>query len=212
MAPHSGESPASPSAEEGREESPDNAAWVDIDLPQPAHEMAAYLRDVERLLRLNPHLEFRRIAAVPGGLELEALNEMNGRAVSQRLTFRKIGPWSFALDCDRGLKQSIEVTVEARGAGSRLRILEAYRQPQNDAELAEIDRSLTPWGQSLRRHFVGLARWGRLPGYRWWHERIWPNMRPRERRIVRLIAWIAVLEFAFFLLVLAVYVAEAART
>ena len=66
-----------------RAESPEeNAAWVDVDLPQSAREVSAYLRDIERLLRLNPHLEIRRFAAVAGGYEIEALNEMNGLAVS----------------------------------------------------------------------------------------------------------------------------------
>lgn len=67
-----------------------------------------------------------------------------------------------------------------------------------EAELAQIDRSLTPWGQSLRRHFLALARWGRLPGYRWWRERVWLGMKPRERRITRLIAWATLIEFPLF--------------
>lgn len=189
----------------------DNAAWVDIDLPQPAPFVADYVRDVERLLRLNPHLEIRRFAALPGGFALEALNEMNGLAVSQRLTFRQSGPAAFALDYASGLKQRTEVEVMPQGAGTRLRIRETYRPPENDAELAEVDRSLTPWGQAIRRHFVGLARWGRFPPYRWWRERLWLSLRPRERRILWLFVWISALEFAFFLLVLAVYLAEAAR-
>lgn len=188
-----------------------NAAWVDIDLPQPAQEIAEYVRDVGRLLRLNPYLEVRRFATVPGGFELDAVNEMNGLAVSQRLTFRETGPWAFALDYSSGLKQATEVEVEPQGAGARLRIRETYRPPADDAELAQVDRSLTPWGESVRRHFLGLARWGRIPLYRWWRERAWLAMKPRERRIVRLLAWITALEFAFFLLVLAVFVAESAR-
>lgn len=189
----------------------DNAAWVDIDLPQPAPFVADYVRDVERLLRLNPHLEIRRLDAIPGGFALEAVNEMNGLAVSRRLTFRQRGPWAFALDYDRGLKRTTEVEVEPQGAGARLRIRETYRQPENDAELAEVDRSLTPWAQAIRRHFLGLARWGSLPPYRWWRERLWLGLRPRERRILWLFVWITALEFAFFLLVLAVYLAESAR-
>lgn len=188
-----------------------NAAWVDIDLPQPAQEIAEYVRDVERLLRLNPYLEIRRFATVTGGFELDAVNEMNGLAVSQRLTFRETGPWAFALDYSSGLKQATEAEVEPQGAGARLRIRETYRPPADDAELAQVDRSLTPWGESVRRHFLGLARWGRIPLYRWWRERAWLAMKPRERRIVRLLAWITALEFAFFLLVLAVFVAESAR-
>lgn len=160
--------------------------------------MAAYLRDVERLLRLNPYLEIRRFAAVAGGYEIEALNEMNGLAVSGRPTFRESGAGRFALDYERGLKLATEVSVEPLGAGARLRIRETYRQPQSDAELEQVDRSLTPWGQAIRKHFLGLARWGRLPAYRWWRERVWLAMRPRERRITRLIVWATAIEFGLF--------------
>lgn len=183
----------------------DNAAWVDIDLPQPAPFVADYVRDVERLLRLNPHLEIRRFAAIPGGFALEVLNEMNGLAVSRRLTFRAEGPWRYVLGYDGGLKQRTEVEVMPQGAGARLRIRETYRQPESDADLAEVDRSLTPWGQAIRRHFLGLARWGRLPGYRWWRERVWLPLRPRERRVTRLIVWTTVIEFAVFLAAVLLY-------
>lgn len=190
----------------------ENAARVDIDLPQPAEQIAAYLQDVERLLRLNPYLEIRRFEAVPGrGYALDALNEMNGRAVSCGLTFQAAGPRGYVLRYDTGLKQTTEVEVSPRGAGARLTIRETYRQPASEAELAEVDRSLTPWGIAIRRHFLGLARWGRLPGHRWWRERVWLNMKPRERRISRLIVWITALEFAVFLFVLAILVIESVR-
>ncbi len=76
------------------------------------------------------------------------------------------------------------------------------------AELAQVDRSLTPWGVAIRRHLLGLSRWGRIPLYRRWREQLWLGMRPRERRIVRLIAWVTALEFVVFLFVLAILVIE----
>ena len=184
----------------------ENAAWVDIDLTQPAADVAFYLHDVERLLRLNPYLEIRRFTPTDGGFEIDALNEMNGLAVSQRLTFRTTGLRGYVLRYDTGLKQTTEVEVEPRGAGARLRIRETYRQPVDEAEMAQVDRSLTPWGRSLRRHFLGLARWGNLPFYRWWRERVWLGMRPRERRVARLVVWSTVIEFLVFLLALWLYV------
>jgi len=190
----------------------ENAAWVDIDLPQAAQDVAAYLQDIERLLRLNPHLDIVRFARDGDSrFRIEGLNEMNGLAVSCGLTFQATGLRGCRLSYDAGLKLTTEVDVEPQGAGARLRIRETYRPPADDTELAQVDRSLTPWGESVRRHFLGLARWGRMPGYRWWRERVWLGLRPRERRIARLFVWITALEFAFFLLVLAVYVAESAR-
>ncbi|HNQ56584.1 MAG: hypothetical protein DPW12_01265 [Rhodocyclaceae bacterium] len=184
----------------------ENAAWVDVDLPQPAREVSGYIEDIERLLRLNPHLEIRRFEKTPQGFDIEAFNEMNGLAVSGRLTFERPLPHALLLRHDTGLKLSTEFTLEPLGAGSRLRIRETYRQPVDEAEMAQVDRSLTPWGRSLRRHFLGLARWGNLPFYRWWRERVWLGMRPRERRLARLIVWSTVIEFLVFLLALWLYV------
>lgn len=184
---------------------------MDVDLPQPAAEVAAYLQDVERLFRLNPFLEIRRFEAAPGQFTIDLLNEANGLAVSGKLTFEPADRLGYRLRYDSGLKLETEVSVAPQAAGTRLRIRENYRPPADDAELAQVDRSLTPWGEAIRRHFLGLARWSKVPFYRWWREGIWLGLRPRERRIVRLLGWITVLEFAVFLLVVAIFVAESGR-
>ncbi len=185
----------------------DNAAWVDIELPQAPAAVLAELRDIGRLLRLNPHLDIARFEREADGLyRLEGLNEMNGLAVSCRLTFRDEGADGFRLDYDSGLKLATQVRAAPRSGGTLLTIRESYRQPQDEAELAQVDRSLTAWGASIRRHFLGCARWRWLPGYRHWRERLWLEMRPRERRLTRMIAWVSIIEFAVFLAALWVYV------
>lgn len=178
----------------------ENAAWVDIELPLAPQQALDSVRNVERLLRLNPHLEIARFEReADGRYRLEGLNEMNGLAVSCGLTFEDDGADGFRLRYDRGLKLATAVAAAARDGGTLLTIRESYRQPENEAELAEVDRSLTPWGVAIRRHFLGLARWGRLPLYRWWRERVWLGMRPRERRVTRLIAWATLIEFVLFI-------------
>jgi len=190
----------------------ENAAWVSIEVPLAPQQALDYARNVERLLRLNPHLEITRFErAADGHYRLEGLNEMNGLAVSCGLTFQDAGADGFRLDYDSGLKLATAVTAAPHASGALLTIRETYRQPENDAELAQVDRSLTPWGVAIRRHLLGLSRWGRLPLYRWWRERVWLGLRPRERRIVRLIAWVTALEFVVFLFVLAIMVVESAR-
>ncbi|MDT3736420.1 MAG: hypothetical protein ROZ00_09360 [Denitratisoma sp.] len=177
----------------------ENAAWVDIELPLAPQQALGYARNVERLLRLNPYLEISRFErAADGCYRLEGLNEMNGLAVSCGLTFREEGANGFRLDYDSGLKLATQVAVAPHAAGALLTIRESYRQPENAAALAQVDRSLTPWGMALRRHLLGLARWNRLPGYRWWRERVWLGMKPRERRIARLIVWATLFEFVLF--------------
>lgn len=177
----------------------ENAAWVSIELPLAPAQALDYARNIERFLRLNPHLEITRIErAADGRYRLEGLNEMNGLAVSCGLTFREEGADGFRLDYDSGLKLATQVTAAAHAAGTLLTIRESYRQPESEAELSQIDRSLTPWGMAIRRHVLGLARWSWLPGYRRWREHIWLGMKPRERRVTRLIAWATLIEFVLF--------------
>lgn len=190
----------------------DNAAWVSIELPLAPQQALDCVRNVERFLRLNPHLDIARFEReADGRYRLEGLNEMNGLAVSCGLTLQDDGANGFRLDYDSGLKLATQVTAAAHAAGTLLTIRESYRQPESEADLSQVDRSLTPWGMAIRRHILGLSRWGRIPLYRWWRERIWPGMRPRERRIARLIAWVTALEFVVFLFVLAILVIEAGR-
>lgn len=187
----------------------ENAAWVDIELPLAPQQALGYARNIERLLRLNPHLEIARFEVeAEGRYRLEGLNEMNGLAVSCGLTLREAGADGFRLDYDGGLKLATQVTAAPHAGGALLTIRESYRQPEREADLAQVDRSLTPWGMAIRRHLLGLARWGHLAPYRWWRERVWLGMKPRERRIARLLAWITALEFVVFLLVLAILVIE----
>ena len=177
----------------------ENAAWVDIELPLTPQLALDYARSIERLLRLNPHLEITRFErAADGRFRLEGLNEMNGLAVSCGLTFREEGADGFRLDYDGGLKLATQVTAAAHAGGALLTIRETYRQPEREADLAQVDRSLTPWGVAIRRHLLGLSRWGRLPLYCWWRERVWLNMKPRERRVSRLIVWATLVEFVLF--------------
>ncbi len=72
-----------------------------------------------------------------------------------------------------------------------------------DPRLAEVDRTLVPWVAAIRRHLLARQRWGWLPLifplWRWWNERFLLHMAPRQRRIVRLLVWISVLEFLVFL-------------
>jgi len=64
------------------------------------------------------------------------------------------------------------------------------------------------WVDAIRRHLPGRQRWGWLPGWRWWQEQFLPGMPPRQRRIVRMIVWVGVLEFVVFLFVAAIFRAE----
>jgi hypothetical protein len=54
-------------------------------------------------------------------------------------------------------------------------------------------------GAALRCRLIGRLPWGGLPGRRWWREWFFPGLPPRQRRIVRLLLWVSLGEFAIFL-------------
>lgn len=200
-------------------QAPENAAWAAARIPLPPHKLFAFLLDIERLLRLNPHLEIADWREEPGAPDalsyrLSALNETNGfrSEISVRAeTVRENTLWGinsgYRLVYDSGLKRSTELRIESAAGGSQLTITEHYHpvQDETDERLKQVDRSLVPWVAAIRRHLSGTARFGGVPGYRWWTERFMLGMTPRQRRIVRMIIWVSVLEFVVFLFVALIF-------
>lgn len=178
-------------------------------LPLDAESLFAFVGDVERLIRLNPHLEIETWQNLPGGFRLAALNEMSGLRVDTAAQIEHAADMrSIAIRYQTGLKRATTIMVEPDpdGAGSRLVVLEDYPviESAEDPRLAEVDRSLVPWVAAIRRHLLARVRWSRLPGWHWWNERFMPGMPPRHRRIVRMIVWASVFEFVIFLMLIAV--------
>ena len=201
--------PAPPPAHE-------NAAWAVAQIPLPPRQLFEFLAGIERLFRLNPYLEIADWQSDAGANShrLSVLNEMNGfrgavsfhvEAIHENLHWGANS--GYRLVYDSGLKQSTELLIEAEDGGSRLTITERYQPVQDEADerLKEVDRSLVPWAAALRNHLRGMARFSAVPGYRWWKERFMLGISPRQRRIVRLIVWISVLEFVVFLFVAAIF-------
>lgn len=200
----------------------DNAAWVTLELPVSRDAVWAFVGDLGRLLRLNPFLDIESWDGPPGPVaggnryRLRALNEMNGIRYDVSLTVDGVDPeLGYRASYDRGLKRALEVSISPDGKhGTLLSLREHYHTPPEDereARLAEIDRSLTPWGASVRRHLIRLRRWGWLPGYERFMNGFWLSMSPRQRRISRLIGWVTVAEFVVFLFLVAIFWSEAGR-
>ena len=177
-----------------------NAAWVEAEIPLPPAALLAFLADRERVWRLNPLLAVESWHDEGDGFTLRAHNEANDRGIEVRAWHEAL-PDGFRVRYGAGLKQGSEFAVSARGTGSLLRVVERYAPVDgpDDPRVAETDQSLVPWIAALRRHLVARGRWGWIPGWRWWHERFMLSMPPRQRRIVRMIIWVTVIEFAVFL-------------
>ncbi|MCX7180995.1 MAG: hypothetical protein NTX56_20255, partial [Proteobacteria bacterium] len=146
------------------------------------------------------------------GMRLAAQNETTGRRIETTVRIETTpATRSVLLSYADGLKRATTLVVErGDGDGCRLVVTEHYPviEDEQDSRVAEVDRSLIPWVNAIRSHLLGRTRWGWLPGWRWWHEDILARMAPRQRRIVRMIIWVSVLEFVVFLLVAAVFWVE----
>jgi hypothetical protein len=102
-------------------------------------------------------------------------------------------------------------TTDRKGARSLLVVVDDYgRYPEAErkARLHEVDKSLLAWAEALRVYFIRQKRWAWLPGWRGYIRRVWIKMNPSARRIVWWIYIISVVEFFFFLFVLAIYLLE----
>lgn len=201
-----------PDATVGADIARGDRARAETAVPISADAVFEFIADIERLLRLNPHLEIDTWQRMPDGMRFAALNETTGRRIETVVRVETVGEKrSIVLSYADGLKQATTLMVEdGDGHGCRLVVIERYPaiEDAQDPRVAEVDRSLIPWVNAIRRHLLGRRRWGWLPGWRWWHEQFLPGMAPRQRRIVRMIIWISVLEFAVFLLVAAIFWVE----
>lgn len=189
-------------------EQPDNA-WVKAEMPLAPAALLEFLRDGERLLRLNPWLEIDHYAPLaPDRHALAGRNTANEQALDCTVAIAEEAA-ALTLRYDAGIKRETRFEIEAAAQGSILTITETYApagEEDREHRLAQIDRSLVPWAAALRKHLLRRARWGVLPGYRRLVEGFWLGMQPRQRRIVRMILWITLAEFVVFLLVVAIWV------
>jgi len=197
-----------PSATDTANRDAGDQARAETDIPLAADDLFAFIADIERLFRLNPHLEIETWQAAPGGFHLAAKNETNECRVDTvaHIALERQAR-SITIRYETGLKRFTTLSVLPDGAGSRLVAVDHYpviEDPQ-DPRVAEVDRSLVPWIAAIRHHLVRRARWGGMPGWRWWNEGFMLAMPPRQRRIVRMILWVSVLEFIVFLFVAAIF-------
>lgn len=202
----------------------EDSASISVDLPLAAGEVYAFAQRLDRLFRLNPHLEIKSWQENEPGkiypgkqIRVDALNEMNGLNQSVTLSVSEVQPdVSFRINYDNGLKQASIISVQKQGAASsRLVVKELYPAEMSKAEreqrLNEVDTSLVPWGAAIHSYFVRRARWEWLPFFNWMQNTFWLGMPPRHRRITRMIIWTTVLEFVVFLFVFVIYWLELGR-
>ena len=167
-----------------------DAAWVVIEAPLAAADLAAFCSDLERLYRINPFLEFASWQQSGAGrFRAVLLNHSNHQHAVLEGAIARLSELAFRIDFKDGIKQCTRLEVQPGEGGSRLTITDEYRSPAGAAPLApaQVDRSLHAWGVALKAYLERDRRWGRLPLYRWYVRRVWLPMKPAARRITFLI-------------------------
>jgi hypothetical protein len=183
-----------------------------VPAPLPPDAVALLCRDVEAIFRLNPYYYFktwRQTGPATWFAEFENQSNQTQNALTIEAS-QGPGP-GITVHYDHGIKKRTVFTVEPVSPGSRLTVTDDYEgipETEREQRLAEVDKSLKAWGETLRIYFVRQKRWSWLPGWRWYIRRMWIPMKPSARRIVWWLYLITVAEFFFFLFVLLIYTVE----
>ncbi len=197
--------PAGPSQADGENR---DQAWVVIDVDMAADDLLAFVRDVQRLLRINSLYEFKAWEDLGGGAwRMCVKNLSNGGEID---TVVRVTPThdGCVIAYEKGLKRTTRVRVAAHGAGAQLTLSDDYGgvpQREREARIAEVDKSLTSWGHDLHRYLRTWRRWSWLPVWRWYMRAVWQPMKPSARRIAFLLIATTTVEFAVFLFVFVIF-------
>ena len=163
-------------------------ARMEIETPFDADWLRRFLDDPERVLRLNPFMEFSRF---------EHISADSWRVVGRNLalerdfdaTFRRepLPDGGFRLHWEGLLKTRTEVRIiEGPGGTAKLVVTDDYSgtpEEERRRRMDEVDISFMPWGQATWRYLRNWKRWSWLPGWKWYMGRYWLNMKPAARRI-----------------------------
>lgn len=191
----------------------EDAAWAAVNTPLSVDELRDFCRDVERLFRINPMLEFTEFRSLGDGRYFFA-----GRNISQETPFEFRSaftvtelPDGLQVDYDEGIKSSTRFTIEPAPQGSKLTITDRYERlepGEREKHLAEVDKSLVIWASYLQRFLVIWTRFSHISLWRWYMRRVWQPMKPMARRITYMLLWISLVEVALIALGVAIYFVE----
>jgi hypothetical protein len=189
-----------------------DAAWVTIETPLSADALLAFCReDVERLFRINSLLKFEEWHhGAENEHRVRLLNSVYGKELETGLHVEQLAD-GLRVTYDNGLKTATTFRVEATEGGAQLIVTDDYSGTpagERQARTDEVDRSLVQWGHDLHRYLARWNRWSRYAPWRWYMARVWQPMTPLARRVVFLLIVITAMEFAVFLMVLAIFVLE----
>jgi hypothetical protein len=191
----------------------EDAAWASIETPLSVEALTEFCKDIERLYRINPMLEFKYWKA----LDKDTFTT-SGRNISQETPFNfefelKVTrrPDGCLVEYSNGIKSSTEFKIESSQYGSKLTITDRYERlpvEERESHMGEVDKSLVTWANYLQRFIVMWQRWSKFKFWRWYMRRVWQPMKPTARRITYMLLWISLVEVALILLGVGIYFSE----
>jgi hypothetical protein len=188
----------------------EDAAWVRIATSLSTNDLHAFLDDVERLYRINPHLEISAFEpSAQSRFRLVAYNHSNDRNVDVVLAVTTMDT-GLEITYSDGLKRATNFRVEAALGGSHLFVTDVYggsSVEERHLRAGEVDLSLNAWGRGLHDYLKRWARWHRFAPWRWYMRHVWQPMKPSARRVVWMIWMISLFEMVAASVLLAVWLA-----
>jgi len=190
----------------------EDKAWATIQTVLRPEELRVFCRDLERLYRINPYIEFRVwTETAPGQVHTEFRNLSNKQDYKLDLTLVPESDKAFSVRYAQGIKAATRFEIQASELGSSLTITDDYNRLSTEERaqrLDEVDKSLPAWCQAIADYLRRDRRWGWIAPWRWYMRRVWVPMKPSARRVVWLLILISVVEFLFFAFVALIWWAE----
>ena len=187
----------------------DDSALVQVFTPFSVKWLREFCRDVERLYRINPMLEFvewRQLDAQT--YYMRAHNLSNDQEIDTGIHVEEIDN-GLKITYSRGPKRTTFVKIEPNAKGATLMIADDYSSlsvAERKRHSAEVDCSLKPWGHELYRYFQYWKHWSWLPPFRWYTRYLWLKMKPTARRVAYMLIVVTLFEILVLLGVVGFFV------
>ncbi len=203
---------SSASCTEEKTDGAEDCARVEIRTTWPAERLHVFIRDVERLLRINPHYEFDRFDWLDGHHRTQArmkgMNHANGQPFDVHLRVEETAE-GLDLHWQGWLKPLTRIRIrEESPRTAHLVIVDDYSplpRQERERRRTEADTSLLAWAHALHRHLRWRPHLVRWPGLEPLIDRFWLRMKPAARRISAMLVMVTLAELFVFAVVFAIF-------
>jgi len=194
----------------------DDFARVEINTPFDKPWLENFLKNPERILRINSLFEFSAFEK-SGDQRWHMIirNLSNERQFDVTFDVRPL-PSGILLNYGGWLKTSTEFRIEGNANETcRLVITDDYSgtsAKEREQRIVEVDNTITQWGNDIYRYLRQWKRWSWMPGWKVYMLGFWQGMKPSARRISFMLIALTVAEFVVFLLVFLIFWLELSGT